>query len=92
MNMLNTTVINPDIITSITSQLSLLIDSVRGFANTAAIIALIGCGLYLIFGSNPRYIEKAKSWGIAIIIGLIIINGADPIVKWAQNVAGGLTS
>ena len=57
--------------------------------NPIAIIAVIGCGLYLLLGSDPQYIKKAKSWGIAILVGLVIINVADDIVGWAASIGDG---
>ena len=57
--------------------------------NPVAIVAVICCGFYLVLGSDPQYIKKAKSWGISILIGLIIANLADKIVGWASGLATG---
>jgi len=62
------------------------IKTVRKIINPIATIAVIGCGIYCIMGSDPQNIKKAKTWGIAIFVGLILINIAGPIVDWASSI------
>lgn len=59
---------------------------IRKIVSPIAIVSVMGCGIYCIFGSDPANIKKAKSWGIAIFIGLLIINLAEPIVTWASSI------
>ncbi len=61
-----------------------VISQIRTIVNPIATVAIIGCGLYLLLGSDPAYIKKAKGWAMSILIGLIIINLAGKIVEWAS--------
>ena len=58
---------------------------IKAVANPIGVAAVAVCGLYLIFGSDPSYIKKAKSWGISIFFGILVINFADKLVTWALN-------
>ena len=58
--------------------------TLRKIVNPIATIAVIGCGIYCIMGSDPQNIKKAKTWGISIFVGLLVINLADKIVSWAS--------
>ena len=60
--------------------------TLRKVVNPIAIIAVIGCGIYCIMGSDPTNIKKAKTWGISIFVGLVVINLADKIVAWASMI------
>ena len=62
------------------------ITTIRKIINPIATVAVIGCGVYCIMGSDPQNIQKAKKWGIAIFIGLVLINLASPIVNWASSI------
>ena len=74
--------VGDDIATGITTAIT----TVRKIINPIATIAVIGCGIYCIMGSDPTNIKKAKSWAIAIFVGLILINVAGPIVDWASSI------
>lgn len=65
-----------------------IIRELMKIVNPIATVAIVGCGLYLLLGSDPMYIKKAKSWGLSILVGLIIINLAETIVTWAAGLAG----
>ena len=74
--------VGDDIATGINTAIS----TVKKIINPIATIAVIGCGVYCIMGSDPTNIKKAKSWGIAIFVGLVLINVAGPIVEWASSI------
>ena len=65
-----------------------VIAQIRSIVNPIATVAIIGCGLYLLLGSDPVNIKRAKSWGLSILVGLIIINLASQIVAWASSIGG----
>jgi len=58
--------------------------TIKKVVNPIATIAVIGCGIYCIMGSDPQNIKKAKTWAISIFVGLLVINLADKIVAWAS--------
>ena len=58
-----------------------VIAQIRSIVNPIATVAIIGCGLYLLLGSDPVNIKRAKSWGLSILVGLFIINLAGQIVE-----------
>lgn len=64
-----------------------IVDIVRNIANPIAIAGVVICGLYMQFGGNTQTQAKVKSWLIAILIGLLMINLAEPIVSWMQGLA-----
>ncbi len=63
-----------------------VIAQIRTIVNPIATVAIIGCGLYLLLGSDPVNIKRAKSWGLSILVGLIIIILASQIVDWASAI------
>ncbi len=63
-----------------------VISQICTIVNPIATVAIIGCGLYLLLGSDPAYIKKAKGWAMSILIGLIVINLASRIVEWASSI------
>ncbi len=65
-----------------------VIAQIRSIVNPIATVAIIGCGLYLLLGSDPVNIKRAKSWGLSILVGLIVINLAGKIVEWASSIGG----
>ncbi len=65
-----------------------IIAQIRSIVNPIATVAIIGCGLYLLLGSDPAYIKRAKGWGLSILVGLIVINLAGQIVAWASSIGG----
>ncbi len=65
-----------------------VIAQIRSIVNPIATVAIIGCGLYLLLGSDPAYIKRAKGWGLSILVGLIVINLAGKIVEWASALGG----
>jgi len=75
-----------DVGDDIAKGITTAIVTVRKIINPIATIAVIGCGVYCIMGSDPAMIKRAKAWGIAIFIGLILINLAGPIVDWASSI------
>lgn len=76
-----------DITTKISSGIFGIINIVKNIANPIAIAGVVICGLLMIFGSNQQTIAKVKSWLIAILLGLLMINLAEPIVIWMQGLA-----
>ena len=76
-----------DIAGKITKGIFGIIDIVKNIANPIAITGVVICGLLTIFGYNMQTITKVKGWLIAILIGLLMINLAEPIVTWMQGLA-----
>ena len=76
-----------DISDKISSGVMGIVKIVRNIANPIAIAGVVICGLYMLFGSNTQTQSKVKSWLIAILIGLLMINLAEPIVTWMQGLA-----
>ena len=74
--------VGDDVSAGILSALTTL----RKIVNPIATIAVIGCGIYCIMGSDPQNIKKAKTWAISIFVGLLVINLADKIVAWASMI------
>lgn len=64
-----------------------VIDQIKAFATPAAICALSICAIYLLFGSDPSWIKKAKSWAISIFIGLLILYLAPDIITAITEIA-----
>lgn len=92
-NMLNplvtsTTVVSYDIASQVTDALKNLQSQLVTIANPVASIAIVICGLYLLFGSDPSTIKKVKSWALAIFFGMVLINGVGPIVEWLGSIGG----
>lgn len=78
-----TTDIGQEISTGINSALS----TIRAIVNPIATVAVVACGIYLVSGQgDPQSVKKAKTWGITIFVGILIINLADKIVQWAQGI------
>lgn len=78
-----------DIGATVSSGIRSIIATVRSVINPIAILATIGCGLYFILGDDQANVKKAKSWGIGILAGLLLINVAEPLVDWASRLGGG---
>ena len=76
-----------DISTKISDGIMGIVKIVRNIANPVAIAGVVICGLYMQFGPNTQTQSKVKSWLIAILIGLMMINLAEPIVSWMQGLA-----
>ena len=76
-----------DIAGKISTGIFGIIDIVKNIANPIAITGVVICGLLMIFGSNQQTISKVKGWLIAILVGLLMINLAEPIVTWMQGLA-----
>jgi len=74
-----------DISTKISEGVMGIVNIVRNIANPIAIAGVVICGLYMLSGSNTQTQAKVKTWLIAILIGLIMINLAEPIVSWMQG-------
>lgn len=76
--------------TDVTSQIGSAITNVsniiKGVANPIAILALIVMGIYMVMASDPQNIKKVKSWAIALVLGLILINLAGPIVEYISTI------
>lgn len=77
-----------DIGTNVGSKFTELYNQIKNFATPAATFAIAVCAIYLVFGSDPSWIKKAKSWGIAIFFGLVILYLAPAIVGWVTGIAG----
>ena len=74
------------IVEALTSALKELYQAITSIALPIGVVIIAICGLYLLFGSNPKYIEKAKSWALAIFIGLLVVFGAPKIVSWLSEI------
>lgn len=74
-----------DIAGTIKTGFDTVYEQIQNIANPIATFAVAVCGVYLIFGSDPSYIKKAKSWGIAIFFGILVINFAPSLVSWALS-------
>lgn len=75
-----------DIGDEVANGLNTAITTLKKIINPIAVIAVIGCGIYCIAGGDPTYLKRAKTWGISIFVGLIIINLAPSIVAWASSI------
>lgn len=73
--------------TEVGNKFDELYGQVKAFATPAATFAIAVCAVYLVFGSDPSWIKKAKSWGIAIFFGLLILYLAPTIVSWVTEIA-----
>lgn len=85
-NFLNSFVVFADVGDDINAGITEALTTVKKIVNPIATVAVIGCGLYLLMGSDPQSLKKAKTWGLSIFAGLLIINLADRIVTWASAI------
>ena len=69
----------------ITSAFTQVYNLFKSVANPIAVVAIAIMGIYLLIGSDPQTIKKVKTWAISIIIGMILINAAQPIANWASG-------
>ena len=88
-NFMNSFFVFADVGDDIATGIKNALGTVKKIVNPVATIAVIGCGLYLIMGSDPQNLKKAKTWGISIFAGLLIINLADQIINWASSIGAG---
>ena len=51
-----------------------------------AVLSLVLMGVYLLLGSDQQTLSKVKRWAISVIIGIVLINMAEPIVNWLQTI------
>ena len=58
--------------------------TIKKIINPVATVAVMGCAIYLVLGSDPSNMKKAKSWGLSILVGLVLVNLAPKIVEWAS--------
>lgn len=72
-----------DVAGTIKTGFDTVYNQIQSIANPVATFAVAVCGVYLLLGSDPGYIKKAKSWGIAIFFGILVINFAPKLVTWA---------
>ena len=72
--------------TQINNAILQVISTIRSIANPIAILAVIIMGIYLIVGHDDQTLRTVKKWAISIVIGLILINLAEPIVNWLQTI------
>ena len=70
----------------VANAINQIIDMVKSIANPIAVLSLVIMGVYLLLGSDTQTMSKVKRWAISIAIGLILINMANPIVTWLQNI------
>lgn len=54
--------------------------------NPIAVLAVVIIGIYCIMAENEQAKSKAKSWLIWIVIGLILINLAQPLVDTLSGI------
>lgn len=62
-----------------------LLKSLRSIVNIIGGLAIAICGILLVFSSNPQTVEKAKSWLVRIVIGIILVNIADKVADGINN-------
>ncbi len=74
-----------DIWSTLSSSLTSVANSIKTIVNPIGIIAMIICGIMYIVSQNPQTAEKAKVWGLRILIGVVVVNVADKIIEWAQT-------
>lgn len=74
-----------DVAGTVTKGFDEIYNQIKQVANPIGTVAVAICGLYLLFGSDPGYIKKAKSWGISIFFGILVINFAKPLIEWALS-------
>lgn len=73
--------------TQISAAITQVINTVKNIANPIATLSLIAMGLYLAaFGENQNTIDKVKRWFVTLAVGMILINLAEPIVKWLESI------
>lgn len=75
-----------DIVGSVTDGINGVINIIKGIANPLGMLAVVIMGIYMIFASDPQNIKKVKSWFIAVAMGLIMINLAQPIINGIQAI------
>lgn len=61
--------------------------TIKDIVNPIATVAVVCCAIFLLVGSDPASLRKVKTWMISIIGGLLLVNLADNLVKWASNIA-----
>lgn len=74
-----------DVAETVSTGFTEIYNQIVAVANPIGTVAVAICGLYLLLGSDPGYIKKAKSWGISIFFGILVINFAPSLVSWALN-------
>lgn len=74
-----------DIGDEVASGISDITATVKKVVNPIAITAAVICGIFLILGSDPASLKKVKTWLIAIVGGLLLVNLAQPLVEWASE-------
>ena len=77
-----------DITNQITNGFNEIYALFKAIANPICVVALAAMGIYLLIGSDPQTIKKVKTWGISILVGMILINTADKIANWASKLGG----
>lgn len=80
-------ILDADVVSQVKGSFTDLASAVKSIANPIAIVAVIVCGIYMLAGSDPTTLRKVKSWLLAIVIGLVMINLAGPLVQWAESLA-----
>lgn len=70
----------------ISSAIKTIIATVRNIANPIAVLSLVLMGVYLLLGSDQQTLSKIKRWAISVVIGIVLINMAEPIVDWLQTI------
>jgi type IV secretory pathway VirB2 component (pilin) len=70
----------------ISGAIKTVIATVRNIANPIAVLSPVLMGVYLLLGSDQQTLSKVKRWAISVIIGIVLINMAEPIVNWLQTI------
>ena len=79
--------LSPDIWNNLGNSIGQIGEGIMKIVNPIAIVAVIICAVLYIASQNPQTAERAKTWGLRILIGVVIANVATQIVEWAQTLA-----
>lgn len=74
-----------DVGDQVSAGITTIKNMVLKIVNPLLILIVIICGIMYAVSRDPKQSEMAKSWGIRILIGAIIINVASQIVDWLQT-------
>lgn len=74
-----------DISSKITAGITSFTAELKKIVNPIGVVSVVICGIYMLTGSDPQTLKKVKSWAFSILIGLVIVNLAEPLVNWASS-------
>ena len=73
--------------THLANLLEQIQESMGTIVGPIAVICVAICAIKIIIADNPREIQSAKAWLIAIIVGVILFYGAPSLIKSISEVA-----